>query len=175
MKLIFSLLGWAIVISFACITNTFSQTNKDSPKGEIFLDHLVGIWNMPGEVEGKPVEFSFEAKRLLHDKFVLMHMKDLGMPSQYEADVYIGYDTTRACYVTFWIDNFGVDSTVSVLGYGKGRGDSLIILFNFPNEPFRDTFTYNTTTDTWKFLLEDGNQQGTWKRFAEYKLTRKTN
>jgi hypothetical protein len=87
--------------------------------------------------------------------------------------VYIGYDTTRSCYVTFWLDNFGVDSAISVLGYGDRKGDTLVILFSFPNEPFRDTFTYDSARDEWRFLLEDGNLQGTWKTFADYYLKRK--
>lgn len=128
---------------------------------------------MPGTVEGKPVSFSLEAERVLQNKFILIHMKDLGVPSQYEADVYIGYDTARACYVTFWLDNFGVDSAVSVLGYGKKIENALVILFSFPNEPFRDTFTYDSMNDAWRFLLEDGTPQGTWKTFADYTLMRK--
>lgn len=150
-----------------------SLAQVKAPSRETLLGKLVGEWDMEGEVEGQPVKYSFEAARVLHDKLVLMHMKDLATPSPYEADVYIGYDTSRACYVAFWIDNFGVDSAITVLGYGKRQGDTLVILFNFPNEPFRDTFTYDSASDMWRFLLEDGNPQGTWKTFADYKLSRK--
>jgi len=139
---------------------------------ETLLDRTIGKWNMVGEVEGQPVKYAFESQRVIHDKLVRMHMMDLAVPSPYEADVYIGYDTTRACYVVFWLDNFGVDSSESVLGYGKRNGNTLVILFNFPNEPFRDTFTYDPDSDSWKFLLEDGSTDGKWKTFADYKLTR---
>jgi hypothetical protein len=168
-------LSATIAIFFVCLSIAFSQTKSGQLRSESLLAHLVGSWDMQGDVEGKPVKYSLDAGRVLHDKLVLMHMKDLAIPSPYEADVYIGYDTTRACYVTFWLDNFGVDSVISVLGYGSRQGDALIILFGFPNEPFRDTFTYDSTSDTWRFLLEDGNLQGVWKTFADYKLTRKNN
>lgn len=173
MRKINSLLEVAIVIVMMCLPVAFSQTKGVSSNGELLLSHLVGTWDMPGEVEGKPVQYSFEAARVLHDKLVHMYMKDLATPSPYEADVYIGFDTARACYITFWLDNFGVDSAGSVLGYGRCKGDTLVILFNFSNEPFRDTFTYDPANDTWRFLLEDGNLQGTWKTFADYKLVRK--
>ncbi len=150
-----------------------SPAQVKAPQQETFLQNLVGVWDMQGEVEGKPVSYSFEARRVLHDKLVHMYMKDLAVPSPYEADVYIGFDSARACYVTFWLDNFGVDSVISVLGYGRRQGDALAILFSFPGEPFRDTFAYDSAKDTWRFLLEDGNPQGTWKTFADYKLARK--
>jgi hypothetical protein len=138
------------------------------------LATLIGFWDMKGEVEGKPVQYSFEATRALHEKFLLMHMRDDATPSAYEASVYIGYDTARASYVTFWLDNFGVDSGLTVLGYGKRSGDSLVILFNYPGVPFRDTFTYNWKTDTWVFLLESSDGLGGWKTFADYALVRKS-
>lgn len=174
MKKIISLLSFTFMFSMASLPAAVSQTKNELSKGETLLAHLVGTWNMDGEVEGKPVKYSFDANYVLHDKLLLMHMKDLAVPSSYEADVYIGYDTTRSCYVTFWLDNFGVDSLGSVLGYGNRREDTLVILFSFPNEPFRDTFTYDSTTDAWRFLLEDGNLQGTWKIFADYQLKRKS-
>ena len=171
MKNSFSFLLSSVVIFALCLQTAFSQTRPS--KRETLLANLIGTWHMAGEVEGKPVKYSFEASRVLQDKLVFMHMKDLAVPSPYEADVYIGYDTTRSCYVTFWLDNFGVDSAISVLGYGDRKGDTLVILFSFPNEPFRDTFTYDSARDEWRFLLEDGNLQGTWKTFADYYLKRK--
>ncbi len=174
MKKVFSLLSFAIILLMSSLPAAVSQTKTEPSKGETLLAHLVGTWDMVGEVEGKPVKYSFGAEYVLHDKLLLMHMKDLAVPSPYEADVYIGYDTTRSCYVTFWLDNFGVDSSVSVLGYGGRQEDTLVILFKFPGEPFRDTFTYDPTGDTWRFLLEDGNLHGTWKTFADYRLKRKS-
>ena len=174
MKNFITFLAGVLIFCFLCTTMAFPQTKAQTQKAEILLDHIIGAWNMSGQVENKAVKYSFEAKRILHDKLVLMHMEDLAVPSPYEADVYIGYDTSRACYVTFWLDNFGVDSAVTVFGYGKAHRDTLVILFNFPNEPFRDTFTYDSINDAWRFLLEDGNPQGTWTTFADYKLTRKT-
>jgi len=172
MKKISSLL--VLLISFFPLMVASPQVNTRHSNSEGLLDHLVGTWNMEGSVEGKPVRYSFEAGRVLHDELVHMYMKDLAVPSPYEADVYIGYDTTRSCYVTFWLDSFGVDSTFAVLGYGHQKGDTLVILFSFPKEPFRDTFTYDSKRDAWRFLLEDGNLQGTWKTFADYELTRKS-
>ena len=155
---------------FSCVS--FSQKAAKDPQGKDILDYLIGTWDMKGEVQGKPCTYSFESSRVLLDKLVLMHMKDLGVPCQYEADVYIGLDTARSSYVTFWLDNFGVDSSMSVLAYGKRYGDTLFIPFNFPGSPFRDTFTYDRVNDTWRFLLEDGSK-GKWVTFADYTLVRK--
>jgi hypothetical protein len=163
-----------IIILLVFASGSLSQQKAKIPQEKDILDYLIGTWDMKGEVKGKPVTYTFETTRVLHDKLVLMHMKDIAEPSPYEADVYIGLDTARSCYVTFWLDNFGVDSNMAVLGYGKRHGDTLIIMFNFPGEPFRDTFSYDRANDTWRFLLEDGTIEGKWTTFADYTLVRKT-
>lgn len=162
-----------ILFLFAFAGTLLSQNETKVPKEKDILDYLIGTWDMKGEVKGKPVTYTFETTRVLHDKLVLMHMKDIAEPSPYEADVYIGLDTARSCYVTFWLDNFGVDSSMTVFGYGKRHSDTLIIMFNFPGAPFRDTFTYDRVNDTWRFLLEDGSAEGKWTTFADYTLVRK--
>jgi hypothetical protein len=163
-----------LVLAFFVGAPLIAQQEITKLQEKDILESLVGDWEMKGEVKEKKVEYSFEAKYVLHDKLLLMKMKDLAEPSPYEADVYIGLDTARSCYVTFWLDNFGVDSGMTVLAYGKRYGDTLFIPFDFPGAPFRDTFSYDRTNDTWRFLLEDGDKEGKWTTFAYYELKRKT-
>ena len=90
-----------ILTSMVPFAGGTAQSKSGASKSEPLLSHLVGSWDMSGKVGSKAVRYSFEGKRVLHGKYVHMHMKELGVPSQYEADVCIGYDTTRSCYVTF--------------------------------------------------------------------------
>ena len=40
---------------------------------------------------------------VLNHQFLLIHMKDLNTPPQYEANIYLGYDNASDRYVAHWI------------------------------------------------------------------------
>lgn len=92
-------------------------------------------------------------------------------PASYEAMVFIGYDNTSERYVAHWIDVFGGRFSES-LGYGTRAGNSIKFVFEYPDGPFHNTFTWNPETKMWVSLLEQKDTTGKWKVFAEDTLRR---
>lgn len=100
-------------------------------------------------------------------------MTDGKTPSEYSAEIYIGYDDAKKSYVVHWIDTFG-GSFSETLGYGKREGEKIFFEFAYPDGLFRNIFTRDGTADTWTFVMQSSDGKGGWKLFAEDKLTRKT-
>lgn len=92
-------------------------------------------------------------------------MKDVNSPPNYEAMIFIGYDNTSERYVAHWMDVFGGRFS-ETLGYGTRSGNAIKFVFEYPDGPFTNTFTWNPETKTWIFLMEQKDQTGKWKVFA---------
>jgi hypothetical protein len=136
-----------------------------------FLDNLVGDWKLSRKIRGQSVDNSGKAEWVLNHQFLLVDMKDGSKPPTYEAMVFIGYDNTSERYVAHWIDVFGGRFS-ETLGYGKRSGNSIKFVFEYPDGPFNNTFTWNPETKRWVFLMEQKDQTGNWSVFAEDTLRR---
>lgn len=136
------------------------------------LGRLVGRWTLTGQVQGDSVTYEMTGTRELGGRFVVLRMKDVAVPSQYEAHVYLGADSASAQVLVHWIDVFGAGSSVPH-GIGRARGDTLAFTFAYASGNFRDTFTYDRRTDRWRFVLESADGAGGWKPFAEYHVRRR--
>lgn len=145
-------------------------TGQTRPARDSLLEHLVGTWEMKGTVRGTPVTYRLEARRVLQNRFVELHMVDIGTPPGYEARVFVGADSAGR-YVAHWMDVFGAGFSVPP-GYGVVRGDTLEILFQYADGPFRDRFVYDRRDGSWHFRLESGASDGSWKPFADYQVRR---
>jgi Protein of unknown function (DUF1579) len=163
---------FVLIILFFCftsITNILAQVEKFN---DPLLDKLSGNWKMKGVVREDSVKYDTEGKWTLNHQFFLLHMRDINNPPGYEAMVYIGFNNNKKNYVVHWLDQFG-GTYSETLGHGNSKGDSINILFNYPDGDFKDTFTYLANKNQWHFLLEDKNKDGTWQKFAEYILEKK--
>jgi hypothetical protein len=130
------------------------------------LDNLAGDWKLTRTIKGQSTVNSVRAQWVLNHQFLLIHIKDVSDPANYEAMVYIGYDNTSDRYVTHWIDVFGGRFS-ETLGYGKRSGNSIKFVFEYPDGPFNNTFTWYPETKTWISLMEQKDSTGKWKVFAE--------
>jgi hypothetical protein len=155
-------------------TEIFAQEPVDGPN-QIFqdqlIDRLAGDWNLTRRIRGQIVANTVKAEWVLNHQFLLLHMKDVAVPMRYEAMVFIGRDNANDRYVVHWIDVFGGKFS-ETLGYGKRAGNTLKFVFEYPDGPFNNTFTWNPQTKTWNCLLEQKNKQGQWTVFAEDTLQR---
>ena len=137
------------------------------------LDRFVGHWTMTGTVRGRPATYRLEVAWLLAHRFVELHMKDVGhTPAQYEARVFIGPDTLSGHVIGHWLDNFGAAYSVPP-ATGIAAGDTLTLDFPYPRGAFHDTFVHDRATDTWTIRLDAADGTGGWKRFADYRATRR--
>lgn len=135
------------------------------------LQALVGSWTMTGDVRGKPVTYTMEAKSSLAGRLIEMRMRDVGVPSRYEAHVYIGHDADTQGLIVHWMDSTGAKNSVPH-ATGRIEGNTLQFTFAYGSGPFRDTFTYHPASGEWTFVLESGQPDGSWKHFARYRVTK---
>lgn len=135
------------------------------------LRALDGSWTMSGDVMGKPVTYRMTAAPALQGTFTEMRMQDVGVPAQYEAVVFIGYDAASGSIIAHWMDSFGARHSVP---HGTGRVDGNTIQFTIPyaGGDFRDTFTYDPASASWRFVLESKGAGDAWKHFARYQVKR---
>jgi hypothetical protein len=136
------------------------------------LDNLAGDWKITRKFKTRTVENTARAEWVLNHQFLLIKMKDVNNPPQYEANIYIGYDNASERYVAHWIDVFGGRFS-ETLGYGTRNGNSIKFVFEYPDGPFINIFTWNTEKKSWTFLMQQKDPTGKWTLFAEDTLVRR--
>lgn len=174
MKTKLSLLFFFVFFLVASESRLLAQSEPLDGQGKFFhdklLDNLVGNWKLTRKIGGQTVENSVKAEWVLNHQFLRLEMKDVKTPADYEATIYIGYDNASERYVVHWIDVFGGRFS-ETLGYGtKPDENSIKFVFEYPDGPFHNTFTWNNETKTWRFLMETKDKSGKWKVFAEDNL-----
>jgi len=145
----------------------------DGPKRifqDPFIDNLVGDWKLTRKIRGKQVENSLKAQWVLNHQFLQLHMKDVADPPAYEALVLIGYSYADKRYVAHWCDTYG--GKFSAVGYGKRSGDAIEFVFQYPDGPFYNTFSWDARAKGWTFRMESQGKDGKRVPFAEDVLRR---
>jgi hypothetical protein len=158
----------------SCKTATAQQPldGRERILNDQLLDNLVGEWKIIRKFKTRTVESSAKVEWVLNHQFLLIKMKDENTPPQYQANIYIGYDNASERYVAHWIDVFG-GRVSETLGYGTHNGNSIKFVFEYPEGPFLNTFTWNQEKKSWAFLMQQKDQSGNWTLFAEDTLTKK--
>jgi len=135
------------------------------------LDRLAGKWDLTRKIRGKTARNSVDAEWVLDHQFLEVHMRDVATPPEYELKLFIGYDNASERYVAHWIDVFGGRFS-ETLGFGRRDGNSIRFVFEYPDGPFHNTFTWDEAASGWTCLLEQKNGAGQWAVFAEDTLRR---
>ncbi len=158
-------------LSISCTNNkTEKQINDFRPS---ILKQLDGEWIAKGKVMGNDVEYNLRVSPVLNFTFSELHMIDVSNPPQYEAMVFIGYDTTSKKIISHWLDSFGPTFSIP---HGTGKIDNNTIEFTIPyaDGTFRDRIILNEREKTWSLLIESFKDSTSWNTFAEYTITKKT-
>jgi len=161
----------ALLLAALLITASVSAEDKkpvDGPTAvfeDDLLQNLVGEWDLTREIRGEIHKNRVKVEWVLKHQFLQIHMKDVNDPPAYEALVLIGYDHSEQRYVIHWLDNFG--GKFSAMGSGKRVGDSIPFVFQYPDGPFYNTFSWDAKTKTWTCLLESQDKNGKRVRFAK--------
>lgn len=157
------------------LATTLPGTAQTStPAGEArpaLLRALDGSWRMSGDVQGERVTYTMSAVPALQGNFTEMRMKDVQVPAQYEAVVFIGVDQASQTVIAHWMDSFGPKYSIPH-GTGQISGNRIQLLFPYKSGNFRNTMTYNADSATWTFVLESAQADGSWKHFARYDVKR---
>jgi hypothetical protein len=166
-----------VILTCHCLTDAVRVRAQEPLDGrnrvfhDELLDNLTGDWKLTRKVRGQTVVNSAQAEWVLNHQFLRVHMKDVVSPPRYEAMIFIGYDNTSERYVVHWIDVFGGRFSETI-GYGQRSGNSIKFVFEYPDGPFHNTFTWSPETKSWVFLGEQKDKAGKWKVFAEDALRR---
>ena len=168
------------VAVFVGLTLTLASTRAEEsldgrahPFQDPLLEKLVGDWHVACKFgSGRTAENTLRAEWVLNHQFVELHYRDVATPPKYEAMVFIGYDNASERYVAHWIDVFGGRFS-ETLGYGKldEAAHAIRFVFEYPDGPFTNTFTFDSKTKTWTSLMRQ-KDKGQWSTFAEEKFTR---
>ncbi len=159
-----------IMLLAAGSVHSQEQPRNADARPEI-LKALDGNWIMTGDVMGKPVTYTMLAEPTLHDTFTEMHMKDVQVPSKYEARVFIGYDRDSQSIIAHWMDSFGAKYSIPH-ATGQITGNTMQFIFPYNSGPFRDTLTYSPETTSWVLVIEASKPDGSWRHFAQYDIRR---
>ena len=141
-------------------------------------EHMAGTWNLEGTIAGKEAHHTVTAEWVLNHQFLrLVEKTSASAPaseSRYDALWFIGYDDVSERYVVHLLDIFGARFS-ETLGYGTRNGNSISLVFEYPDGPFHTTYKWSPEHDTWQWLLEQKDKNGKWTTFADLKLTRAAN
>jgi hypothetical protein len=145
-----------------------AQEPLDGPK-RIFhdelLDHLVGHWVIARDIRGTRTQNTADVDWVLNHQFLHIRMRDTAIPPQYGAEIFIGYDNRSDRYVVHWLDTFGGRFS-ETLAYGRRSGTSITFVFEYPDAPFHNTFTWDAAASAWTSRMEQRDASGQWVTFA---------
>ena len=142
------------------------------PLQDPFLDNFVGDWKVERNMGKRGVkQTSVRCEWTLKHQFIEFHHGAGDAGPEYEALVFIGFDSGANYYVCHWMDVFG--ATYSALGYGKLDDKRLSVEFHFDPKDGKLTnkFTFDPQTKTWTSLIRQV-EKGEWVTFAEEKWTK---
>jgi hypothetical protein len=160
--------AWIIATVWA----SYAAQAADAPSpDEAYLNALQGPWTMDGVLGGDPVSYVASGERVLDGGWLKLQMVDAHAPPQYQADVFLGYDSKAGDYVVHWLDRFGA-AGARVAGTGRREGERLVVTFPCAEGAFRDTFVRVLATNSWTLLIESQEPGGEWSTFARYTLVR---
>lgn len=141
----------------------------ESPKK--MLDRLKGNWLMTGTVMGDSVVYTARGEWVLQGGFLSFHMKDVSSPPEYEADLYIGLDTSKQEFIAHWLDTFG-GAGARVVGTGPFTDALIRIIYPYEGSRFRNTFRYSSPKDEWELDIDSEKGPDHWTPFAHYIISR---
>lgn len=172
-KAVMKALSIAVLFAFVGGTAAAQDTSRVEPIDGLMhplrdslLDLLVGHWQVSRVMGGAASNSTIDVSWVLNHQFVQFHyVPDRGSKQPYEAIGYIGYDNMSERYVVHWLDIFG-GRVSETMGFGSRLANGMRFVFEYPDGPFTNTFTFDPATRGWNLLLRQKNPRGEWATFA---------
>lgn len=137
-----------------------------------FLENLSGSWDLTATMGSKDLHQRCEGEWVLQRNFFRMSCEAIPPDtSGYQALYLIGYQSEKEHYVFHLFDTYGGDYS-ETLGIGRLENDRIPFEFNYPQGPFQNTFVWNEEEQSWKMILRQRNEEGSWELFSEKVLKR---
>jgi len=151
-----------------------AASSQEARTNDPLLDALIGQWVLQGEITGRPTTHDVDVSWVLNHRFLRVHERSrettLEGEPQYEADVFIGWDSAGNRYVVHWMDVFG--GGFSLTGYAPRSGPAIPIVFAASDGPFHTTFAFDVGAGVWKVTM-DSEHGGQVRPFARLMMTRR--
>lgn len=170
-----------LVTTLLCIlisgTLAYGQTTSQSGS-ERLLDLMTGDWIMSGTIANQQVTHDVHAEWILQRRYLRIHEvsreKDSNGNHAYEAWVHIAWDEKMAEYVVMWLDSTGTTNfAADGVGHGKPQGDQIPFIWKFADGGgIRNTFTYDSETNTWSWAIDNVKGDDELSPFARVSLER---
>lgn len=152
-----------------------ASAQTSAPWPDDLVNHMTGTWKLEGRIMGRDAHHEVRAEWVLNHQFLNIQEKTAaGAPPsehRYEASWYLGYDPVSERYVVHLLDLFGGRFS-ETLGYGTRDGNSIRIVFEYPEGPFHTAYQWSPQDGTWQWIMEQKDKAGKWATFADVKLTR---
>jgi hypothetical protein len=141
-----------------------------------YLAHLIGSWDLEGQMGETPLRQQVECRWTLGGLFVEVYCKSVleeppGVRA-YEAVYHIGYNAEHDRFAMRLLDTTGVALTCAV-GVGKREGSAIPFVFDYHSGPFTNRFLWNEEEDSWLMELTASNGEQS-ELFATKKMTRRS-
>ena len=176
MRVKYILLVSVVVTTFTAQAAVGQVDGRNRVVQDSILDRLVGHWNVERTMQGRTTSSGLQGELVLNHQFLLLHYQQPNVPSAtaYEAMVFIGYDNSSERYVAHWIDVFGGRYS-ETLGYGIRDANAIRFVFEYPDGPFHNTFTFDPVKGSWTSLMRTKNAKGEWVTFGNEQIVKTSN
>jgi hypothetical protein len=166
------LIGVMLFVIFSGV-NVFAQA---APFQDTLLEKMTGKWVMAGTIDNKPTTHDISVEWVLDHLYLqikeVSREKKADGSAEYQAIVYIGWDSKLNKYSCLWLDNTGGSGlNPGAYGYAERLDDKIPFLFKIAGTNFHTTFMYDKSSDTWQWLM-DGEVNGKLEPFARVTLTK---
>ena len=135
------------------------------------LQKLDGNWVAIGDIMGKPVQYDVVNTPALQAQYTEISMNDVQVPSQYEARIFIGFDSDSNQIIAHWMDSFGAQYSIPH-GTGTLSENEIEFIVPYPSGSFKDKFVYSPADDSWTLHITAQKPDGSWQHFARYTFSR---
>jgi hypothetical protein len=168
----------AVAIAALVAPTARAQRAGAAEAPDALLDKMTGRWVLTGTIAKQQTTHDVDVDWILNREYLRIHevsreKNGAGGP-QYEAWIHIAWDAKKSEYAVLWLDNTAVFTfAADGIGHAKRDGDRIPMLFTDPDGGgIHTTFSYDRTTDTWSWTIDNVDKTGRVSSFATVTLTR---
>ena len=169
----------AVTIAALVAPTARAQRAGAAAAPEALLDKMTGRWVLTGTIAKQQTTHDVDVDWILNREYLRIHEvsreKNAAGGPEYEAWIHIAWDAKKSEYAVLWLDNTAVFTfAADGIGHAKPDGDRIPMLFTDPDGGGIHTmFSYDRTTDTWSWTIDNVDKTGKVSSFAKVTLTRK--
>jgi hypothetical protein len=169
----------AVAIAALIAPTARAQGATAAEAAEALLDKMTGHWLLTGTIGQQQTTHDVDVDWILNREYIRIHevsreWNARGGPA-YEAWIHIAWDVKKSEYAVLWLDNTAVFTfAADGIGHAKPDGDRIPMRFTDPDGGgIHTTFSYERTTDTWSWTIDNVDKTARVSSFAKVTLTRK--